>query len=94
MKATNNPELQKVVRFLENEKPGEAEEIFLQISAQETVEYFLTAGKLHQKFQRWGKAINAYSKVVELEPENKTAKTNLDLIKSILNFWSPEMFNP
>lgn len=90
----NNIELQKVIVLLQAEKPQEAEDMFLKIQAEETVEYFLTAGKLQQKFQRWGAAINAYSKVIELEPENKTAQTNLDLIKNILNFWSPEMFNP
>ncbi len=90
----NNNELQKVIVLLQTEKPREAEEVFLKIQAEDTVEYFLTAGKLQQKFQRWGAAINAYSKVIELDPENKTAKNNLDLIKNILNFWSPDMFNP
>jgi len=90
----NNIELQKVIVLLQAEKPREAEELFLNIQSEESVEYFMTAGKLQQKFQRWGAAINAYSKVLELEPENRTAKNNLDLIKSILNFWSPEMVNP
>ena len=94
MKVSPMIELQKVILLLEEGKSQEAEEIFLQIQADDTVEYFLTAGKVHQKFQRWGKAINAYSKAIELEPENKTAKTNLSLIENILNFWSPEMFNP
>jgi predicted TPR repeat methyltransferase len=54
----------------------------------------MVKGKLEQKFQNWGKAINAYSKVLELEPENIEARNHLQLIRNILNFWNPEMFNP
>jgi hypothetical protein len=54
----------------------------------------MVQGILEQKFQNWGKAINAYLKVIEIEPGNAEAQNNLHMIQSILNFWNPEMFNP
>ncbi|MBK6285774.1 MAG: hypothetical protein IPF54_26655 [Draconibacterium sp.] len=53
----------------------------------------MVSGKLEQKFQNWGKAMNAYSKIIQIEPENIEAKNRIKMIQSILNFWNPEMFN-
>lgn len=89
-----NKELQKVIELLEAEKANAALDIFNQIDAIETVEYFLVKGKLEQKFQNWGDALNAFSKVMEIDPENKEAQNRLQIIRGILNFWNPEMFNP
>ncbi len=86
--------LEKVVKLLESENAKEAQTLFLEITPEETVEYLIVKGKLEQKFQNWGDAINAFSKVIEIEPENIEAKNNLQLIQDILNFWNPDMFNP
>lgn len=89
-----NKELQKVIELLEAEKANAALDIFNQIDAIETVEYFLVKGKLEQKFQNWGEALNAFTKVMEIDPQNKEAQNRLQIIRGILNFWNPEMFNP
>lgn len=86
--------LSRVLELIQSENSTEALRKFEEIIPSETVEYFMVKGKLEQKFQNWGKAINAYSKVIELEPENQEAKNHLSIIKGILNFWNPEMFNP
>ena len=86
--------LEKVVKLLESENAKEAQTLFFEIIPEETVEYLIVKGKLEQKFQNWGDAINAFSKVIEIEPENIEAKNNLQLIQNILNFWNPDMFNP
>ncbi|MCF6333919.1 MAG: hypothetical protein L3J11_11610 [Draconibacterium sp.] len=86
--------LDRVIELLQAEKAKEAQSLFLGIIPELTVEYLLVKGKIEQKFQKWGDAINAFSKVVEIDPENKEAKNNLHLIQNILNFWNPEMFNP
>ena len=86
--------LDRVLELLKAEKANEAQKIFNEIEVVETVDYFMVKGKLEQKFQNWGKAINAYTKVIELEPENTEAQNHLQLIQNILNFWNPEMFNP
>lgn len=86
--------LTRVLELIRTEKANEAQKVFNEIVSAETVEYFMVKGKLEQKFQNWGKAINAYSKVIEIEPENTEAQNHLHLIQNILNFWNPEMFNP
>jgi hypothetical protein len=32
--------------------------------------------------------------VLELQPENQEAKTGLEMAKSILGYFTPDMFNP
>lgn len=90
----SNEKLTRVLELIRTEKANEAQKVFNEIIPAETVEYFMVKGKLEQKFQNWGKAINAYSKVIEIEPENTEAQNHLHLIQNILNFWNPEMFNP
>jgi tetratricopeptide (TPR) repeat protein len=89
-----NEKLTRVLELIRTEKANEAQKVFNEIIPAETAEYYTVKGKLEQKFQNWGKAINAYSKVLELEPENIEARNHLQLIQNILNFWNPEMFNP
>jgi len=90
----SNEKLTRVLELIRTEKANEAQKVFNEIIPAETVEYYTVKGKVEQKFQNWGKAINAYSKVLELEPENIEARNHLQLIQNILNFWNPEMFNP
>lgn len=90
----NSEKLNRVEGLIREEKAIEARNVFNDIKPKETVQYFLVKGKLEQKFQKFGDAINAFSKVIELEPDNIEAKNNLHIIHNILNFWNPEMFNP
>ena len=86
--------LKRVSELIREEKAREAQKVFNDIEPENTVQYYFVKGELEQKFQNWSEAINAFSKVVEIEPENIEAKNNLHLIQNILNFWNPEMFNP
>ncbi len=86
--------LEKVKELIQAEKANDARELFNQIKETESIEYFLIKGKLEQKFQNWGDAQNAFLRVLEIEPQNKEAQSRLQIIKGILNFWNPEMFNP
>lgn len=87
-------DLQKVRDLLKVEHADQAKKLFQEIPAQETVDYFLMKGAIEQKFQNHGAAMNAFNKVLEIDPENVEAQNNLHLIQNILNFWNPEMFNP
>lgn len=89
-----NNKLKKVVTLLESEKAKEAQALFLEIDPVGTVEYLFVKGKLEQKFQNFGKAINTFLQVVEIDSENVEAQNNILLIQNILNFRNPEMFNP
>ena len=93
-KIMDSENLKKVLELLQAEKAGEAKVLFGRIAQAENAEYYLLKGKIEQKFQNWGEALNAFSKVLEFEPDNGEAKNRLQIIKGILNFWNPEMFNP
>lgn len=90
----NVGKLKKVEELLAEEKASEAYTVFQTITPTETVKYWMVKGKLEQKFQHWSEAINAFAKILELEPENSEAQNQLHFIQNILNFWNPEMFNP
>ena len=86
--------LNQVLELIRVEKSNEARNIYNEIVPEETIEYLMVSGNLEQKFQNWGKAMNAYSKILQIDPENVDAKNRIKMIQSILNFWNPEMFNP
>jgi len=94
LNVTNTKILDGIRLLLEAEKAGEAKQAFDELETEKSIEYLLLKGKIEQKFQNWGEAINAFNKVLELDYENTEAKNNLQLIHNILNFWNPDMFNP
>lgn len=83
-----------IYQLLELDKMEQAKNAFQVFPEEESVEFYLLKGTIEQRFQNWSKAINAYSKVLEIDPENQSAQNNLHVIQNILNFWNPEMFNP
>jgi hypothetical protein len=89
-----NTALEKVMELLRAEKAAEAQKLFDEIQVADNVDYLLVEGELEQKFQHWGKAYNSFGKVLEIDPLNTEAKTRLEMIKGILNFFSPDQFNP
>jgi tetratricopeptide (TPR) repeat protein len=58
------------------------------------IQLYLLRGRIYYKMQKWGDAMNDYSAVLELQPENQEAKTGLEMAKSILGYFTPDMFNP
>lgn len=89
-----NTALEKVRELLRLEKATEARSLFDEIQEMNSVDYLLVKGELEQKFQEWGKAYNSFGKVLEIDPLNTEAKIRLEMIKGILNFFSPDQFNP
>lgn len=87
-------QLKNIELLLKKEQAVEAREAFSVLDPEDSSEYFMVRGKIEQKFQNWGDAINAFNKVLEIDPKNSEAQNNLHLIRNILNFWNPDMFNP
>ena len=94
MEKSTTEVLKQINDLLKLEKAMEARSLFESLDPMEEKDYYLVKGKIAQKFQNWGDAINAFNKVLEIDPENSDAKNNLHLIQNILNFWNPDMFNP
>lgn len=84
----------EIKSLLDNDKAVEARKVFDSLPHENTVEFYFLKGRIEQKYQHWGPAINAFNRVLELDPENEDAKNNLALIRDILNFWNPDMLNP
>ena len=51
-------------------------------------------GRIHYKMQKWGDAMNDYSTIMEIDPQNSEAKSGLEMAKNILGYFTPDMFNP
>jgi len=54
----------------------------------------LLRGRIYYKMQKWGDAMNDYSAVLEIYPENQEAKSGIVMARSILGYFTPDMFNP
>ena len=57
-------------------------------------EAFLLRARIHYKMQQWGGAMNDYGSVLEIDPDNQEAKSGIEMARSILGYFTPDMFNP
>jgi len=51
-------------------------------------------GRVHYKMQNWGGAMNDFSLVLEMDPNNPEAKSGFQMAQNILGYFTPDMFNP
>ncbi|PTN09171.1 lipopolysaccharide assembly protein LapB [Mangrovibacterium marinum] len=51
-------------------------------------------GQIHLKRQEWGKAINAFNRVLEIDAHFPGAQNQIDMVRSILGFFNPDLINP
>ena len=51
-------------------------------------------GDVYNNIQQYGKAINCYNKVLDLNPERVEAKTKVNMLKSIFDFYNKDIYNP
>lgn len=64
------------------------------VSDKDNVDALLLKARILYKSQRWGEAMNEYHSVLETDPNNKEAMSGLEMAKSILGYFTPDMFNP
>lgn len=55
---------------------------------------FLLRARIYYKKQQWGDAMNDYYSVLELDPGNQEARSGIEMARSILGYFTPDMFNP
>lgn len=55
---------------------------------------FLLRGRIFFKQQNWGGAMNDFIRVLEIDPEDKEAKSGLEMTRNILGYFNPDLFNP
>lgn len=89
--------LEKARSLFENNDLTESMEIVTQLITNKNeplAEAFILRARIHSKKQNWGDAINDFSSVLELDPENQEAISGVEMAKSILGYFTPDMFNP
>lgn len=57
-------------------------------------ELYYLQGQIFYKQQQWGRAINAFNRVLEIDPNHPDAQSQIDMANSILGYFTPDMFNP
>ncbi len=60
----------------------------------ESPELLFCRGKIRMKQEKWGSAINDFNRVLELQPTNEVAQNHVQMIRSILGFFNPDLHNP
>ncbi|HKJ43048.1 MAG TPA: tetratricopeptide repeat protein [Sunxiuqinia sp.] len=84
-----------ITELFQTNRLDEAQKMIEEALASESnEELFFWLGKVHYKKQQWGKAMNAFTKVLELKPDHQEAQSNLQMAKNILGYFTPDMFNP
>lgn len=51
-------------------------------------------GETHHQLGELPAALSAYLRVVDLEPDHQKAKVKIEMIRSIMNFFNKDMYNP
>ncbi len=81
-----NKEVENALILFQEYKLEEAQKAFEEIIVQKPneIEALLFLGKIHSRTQNYGVAMNYFSRILEIEPNNSGAKIGLSLIKNIL----------
>jgi glycerate 2-kinase len=72
----------------------EAGKLLTEIRDETLSEYWYLRGCIYQKLQKWGDAINSFNKCLELDAGHTKATMGLIIIREILAFRNPDMYNP
>ncbi len=91
-----NDDLLKIREKADEGKVDEALNEALQLAKTNprSVETWLLCAELAGKLQRLSDAINYNQYVLEIDPDNKTAQVNIEMLNSILGFRYKDMYNP
>lgn len=54
----------------------------------------LYCARIYQKQGDTRRAMNSYLRVLEIDPSNSLAKTSLEMLKGIMNYFCKDMINP
>ena len=88
--------LGRISEFLKSNQLDEARQLIAELlqedASNEELYFFL--GQIYYKKQEWGSAINAFNKVLEINPKHTDAQSQIDMTNSILGYFTPDMFNP
>ncbi len=70
--------------------------LYQKIAITETtdIELFYKIGELNYALGNLTEALTAFIRVTDLDKEHNKAKVNIEMIRSILDFFNPDLYNP
>lgn len=89
-------DITEVKQLFEQNELNKAIEILNEIISVNSseIQSLLLRARIYYKMQKWGDAMNDYCSVLEIDPDNQEAKSGIEMAKSILGYFTPDMFNP
>jgi len=84
----------KAKEALEGGFPEEALAILDDQSLENSCEVLFLKGEIYFKVQRWGEALNQFSRILENSPSDSKAESYCLMIKNILGFYHKDLYNP
>lgn len=88
--------LEEALAMYQNNQVAQSLELVNQYIQENLSDYqaFLLRGRIHYRMQNWGDAMNDYALVLESDSENQEAKSGMEMVKNILGYFTPDLFNP
>lgn len=89
-------EIDKIDRLMREGTLQSAEQLTGEALAEspENARLHFRMGQIHYRRQQWGRAINSFQRVLELDPAYPGAKEQIQMANAILGYFTPDMFNP
>ncbi|MCB2196621.1 MAG: tetratricopeptide repeat protein [Bacteroidetes bacterium] len=84
-----------IERYINNQEYTKALEELTNyiLNNKKDVELYILRGDIYYKKQEYGKALNDFNLVINLQPDNKIIKSRVEMIKDILKFQALDIYS-
>lgn len=87
-------QLREAAKLLQENRLPDAEMVLKQSGLENLASWWYLNGMLEQKKEKWGNALNCYNRCLSLDAGHPSAPAAVEMVRSILTFWNPNLYNP
>ena len=87
-------QLKETGKLLQENRLPDAEMVLKQSGLENLASWWYLNGMLEQKKEKWGNALNCYNRCLSLDAGHPSAPAAVEMVRSILTFWNPDLYNP